>query len=186
MKIRCFEENDIKPIYELLKNELGYEVDYSLFVLRVQEMIKNNYLIYVACIENKVVGFIGIEVSYVFELPKQIMRVNALAIDKNYQNKGIGKQLIQKVEKLHQEEIELEILRSLGKVTNQRTIADEIGYSAGKVNYVLKKLVEKGLVKVDRFVNSKSKVQYKYLLTPEGIKEKIAITEKFIQIKKEE
>ena len=99
MKIRCFEENDIKPIYELLKNELGYEVDYSLFVLRVQEMIKNNYLIYVACIENKVVGFIGIEVSYVFELPKQIMRVNALAIDKNYQNKGIGKQLIQKVEK---------------------------------------------------------------------------------------
>ena len=85
MKIRCFEENDIKPIYELLKNELGYEVDYSLFVLRVQEMIKNNYLIYVACIENKVVGFIGIEVSY--------------AIDKNYQNKGIGKQLIQKVEK---------------------------------------------------------------------------------------
>ena len=88
MKIRCFEENDIKPIYELLKNELGYEVDYSLFVLRVQEMIKNNYLIYVACIENKVVGFIGIEVSYVFELPKQIMRVNALAIDKNYQNKN--------------------------------------------------------------------------------------------------
>lgn len=69
---------------------------------------------------------------------------------------------------MHQEEIELEILKSLGKVTSQRTIADEIGYSAGKVNYVLKKLVEKGLVKVDRFVNSKSKVQYKYLLTPEG------------------
>lgn len=59
MKIRCFEENDIKTIYELLKNELGYEVDYSLFILRVQEMIKNNYLIYVDCIENKVVGFIG-------------------------------------------------------------------------------------------------------------------------------
>ena len=85
-----------------------------------------------------------------------------------------------------QEEIELEVLRTLGKVTNQRTIGEELGYSAGKVNYVLKKLVENGLVKVDRFLNSKSKVQYKYLLTPEGIKEKIAITEKFIQIKKEE
>ena len=85
-----------------------------------------------------------------------------------------------------QEEIELEVLRTLGKVTNQRTIGEEIGYSAGKVNYVLKKLAEKGLVKVDRFVNSKSKVQYKYLLTPEGIKEKIAITEKFNKIKKEE
>lgn len=87
---------------------------------------------------------------------------------------------------MHQEEIELEILKSLGKVTSQRSIADEIGYSAGKVNYVLKKLVEKGLVKVDRFVNSKSKVQYKYLLTPEGIKEKITLTDKFIEIKKEE
>lgn len=91
-----------------------------------------------------------------------------------------------KGKKLHQEEIELEVLRSIGKVTSQRTIGDEIGYSAGKVNYVLKKLVEKGLVKVDRFVNSKSKVQYKYLLTPEGIKEKITLTDKFIEIKKEE
>ena len=65
---------------------------------------------------------------------------------------------------MHQEEIELEILKSLGKVTSQRTIADEIGYSAGKVNYVLKKLVEKGLVKVDRFVNSKTlEATQKYL-----------------------
>ncbi|MBD3797388.1 MAG: MarR family EPS-associated transcriptional regulator [Campylobacterales bacterium] len=87
---------------------------------------------------------------------------------------------------MHSEEIKLEILRSLGKVTNQRLIAQNIGYSVGKVNYVLNKLIEKGLVKVERFVNSKNKIQYKYLLTTQGIKEKIAITEKFIQIKKEE
>ena len=87
---------------------------------------------------------------------------------------------------MHQEEIELQVLRSLGKVTSQRTIGKELGYSAGKVNYVLKKLVEKGLVKVDRFVNSDSKIQYKYLLTLTGIKEKIALTDKFIEIKKEE
>lgn len=87
---------------------------------------------------------------------------------------------------MHPEEIELEVLRSLGKVTSQRSIADEIGYSVGKVNYILKKLIEKGLVKADRFVNSKNKIQYKYLLTPQGIKQKIAITEKFIQIKQKE
>ncbi|MBD3795826.1 MAG: MarR family EPS-associated transcriptional regulator [Epsilonproteobacteria bacterium] len=87
---------------------------------------------------------------------------------------------------MHSEEIELEILRSLGKVTNQRLIAQNIGYSVGKVNYVLNKLIEKGLVKVEKFVHSKNKIQYKYLLTTQGIKEKIAITEKFIQIKKEE
>lgn len=87
---------------------------------------------------------------------------------------------------MHQEEIELQVLRSLGKVTSQRTIGKELGYSAGKVNYVLKKLVEKSLVKVDRFVNSDNKIQYKYLLTPSGIKEKITLTDKFIEIKKEE
>ncbi|WP_417334636.1 MarR family EPS-associated transcriptional regulator [Halarcobacter sp.] len=87
---------------------------------------------------------------------------------------------------MHQEEIELEVLRSIGKVTSQRTIADKIGYSVGKVNYVLKKLVEKGFVKADRFVNSDNKIQYKYLLTTDGIKQKVLITEKFIKIKKEE
>ena len=87
---------------------------------------------------------------------------------------------------MHQDEIELQVLRSIGKVTSQRTIADEIGYSVGKVNYVLKKLIEKGLVKADRFVNSDKKLQYKYLLTEKGIKEKVDITQRFIDRKKAE
>ena len=87
---------------------------------------------------------------------------------------------------MNQEEIELKILRSVDKITTQRTIADEIGYSLGKVNYVLKNLIDKGLIKTQRFVNSENKIQYKYLLTPKGIKEKIEITEKFIAIKKAE
>ena len=58
---------------------------------------------------------------------------------------------------MNQEEIELKILRSVDKVTSQRTIADEIGYSLGKVNYVLKNLIDKGLIKTQRFVNSKIK-----------------------------
>ncbi len=87
---------------------------------------------------------------------------------------------------MNQEEIELQVLRSVDKITSQRTIADEIGYSLGKVNYVLKNLIDKGLIKTQRFVNSENKIQYKYLLTPKGIKEKIEITEKFIAIKKAE
>ena len=66
---------------------------------------------------------------------------------------------------MNQEEIELKILRSVDKVTSQRTIADEIGYSLGKVNYVLKNLIDKGLIKTQRFVNSENKIQYKYLYT---------------------
>lgn len=84
------------------------------------------------------------------------------------------------------EEAELAILRSVDKVTNQKSIAAEIGYSVGKVNYVLNGLIEKGLIKAERFINSKQKQKYKYLLTEQGFKEKVALTEKFIERKKKE
>lgn len=83
-------------------------------------------------------------------------------------------------------EVDLLVLRSVGKVTTQQNIAQEIGYSVGKVNFVLKALVAKGLVKAEKFANNKNKKQYKYLLTEEGLKEKITLTEKFIERKKEE
>ena len=83
-------------------------------------------------------------------------------------------------------ETEFEILKRTGKVTSQRAIANDIGYSVGKVNYILKKLASKGLVKIERFVTSEKKAQYRYLLTEKGIKEKITLTEKFIQVKKQE
>merc|ERR1711879_451388 len=85
-----------------------------------------------------------------------------------------------------QEEIELEILKNITHTQNQKSMAEEIGYSVGKVNYILKGLIQKGLIKSEKFLNSNNKVQYKYLLTEEGIKEKIDITEKFIKRKKEE
>ena len=84
------------------------------------------------------------------------------------------------------QELELQVLRYAERSNSQRSMADSIGYSVGKVNYVLKALMEKGLIKAERFINSKNKVQYKYLLTEQGIKEKIALTEKYIEIKKRE
>ncbi len=84
------------------------------------------------------------------------------------------------------EEAELAILKSVDKITNQRNIANEIGYSVGKVNYVLNGLIEKGLIKAEKFINSKQKQKYKYLLTEKGIKEKVDITQRFIERKKAE
>ncbi|PLY14345.1 MAG: MarR family EPS-associated transcriptional regulator [Sulfurimonas sp.] len=84
------------------------------------------------------------------------------------------------------EELELSILRSLGRVTTQKTLADELGYSVGKINYVLKALGAKGLLKVENFYNNQNKKQYRYLLTPKGLEEKISLTQKFIKRKKEE
>ncbi|MDD3056475.1 MAG: MarR family EPS-associated transcriptional regulator [Aliarcobacter sp.] len=87
---------------------------------------------------------------------------------------------------MNQEEIELEILKNTGKVISHKTLAEEVGYSVGKVNYVLRGLIEKGLIKAERFINSDKKLQYKYLLTEKGIKEKVDITQRFIDRKKAE
>jgi len=84
------------------------------------------------------------------------------------------------------EELELSILRSLNKVTSQKSLAKELGHSVGKINYVLKALGDKGLLKIENFYNNKNKLQYKYLLTEEGMNEKITLTKKFIARKKKE
>ncbi|MDD2384948.1 MAG: MarR family EPS-associated transcriptional regulator [Sulfurospirillaceae bacterium] len=80
----------------------------------------------------------------------------------------------------------LAVLRAACGHTTQRDIASSIGYSVGKVNYILKALIEKGLIKIENFSNSTNKKNYKYLLTEQGIKEKIILTEKFIERKKKE
>jgi len=69
---------------------------------------------------------------------------------------------------------------------NQRTLAQKLGFSVGKTNYILKALVDKGLIKVERFSQNRNKIGYCYALTPTGLKERIKLTEKFIQIKQSE
>jgi len=66
---------------------------------------------------------------------------------------------------------------------SQREITKTIGISVGKTNYVIKTLIEKGLVKTSRFLNSKNKWAYRYILTPKGIKQKARITRDFIKRK---
>ncbi len=81
---------------------------------------------------------------------------------------------------------QLQVLRHITDDTSQPKIAKKIGYSVGKVNFIIKALAQKGLLKIENFSNSKDKLKYKYLLTDEGMKEKISLTKKFIQRKKAE
>lgn len=87
---------------------------------------------------------------------------------------------------MQNEELTLSVLRNIENLKSQQSLANELGLSVGKVNYVLKALIEKGFIKAENFFANKNKNQYKYLLTEQGIKEKIDITEKFIKRKKEE
>ena len=90
--------------------------------------------------------------------------------------------------KINNSEEELEILRQIEENPNltQRQIADHLGLSLGKINYLIKALLEKGVVKVDNFKRSDNKLGYLYLLTREGVERKRKLTLLFIQRKSEE
>ena len=66
---------------------------------------------------------------------------------------------------------------------SQRGIAEQMGFSLGKVNYCIKALTEVGFIKCKRFLNHKNKSGYLYILTPKGLSEKTALTKRFLQKK---
>ena len=78
-----------------------------------------------------------------------------------------------------------EILRILedNQKISQREISASLGISLGKVNFLLKALIDKGIVKSRNFKNSKNKRAYAYFLTPEGIEEKAKLTINFFKRK---
>lgn len=69
---------------------------------------------------------------------------------------------------------------------SQRDLARELGVSLGRTNFCLKALIDVGLLKVTNFRNSRNKLAYMYLLTPNGVKEKTLITERFLKLKMQE
>ena len=79
----------------------------------------------------------------------------------------------------------LAILEANPAIT-QRALAVTLGVSLGRVNYGLRSLVEKGLIKVNNFKQSETKLTYAYLLTPKGVMEKSALTKAFLARKMQE
>lgn len=88
--------------------------------------------------------------------------------------------------------IETEEMLILMRVINenpqmtQRDLSSRLGLSLGKINFLIKSLIERGFIKADNFKNSNNKISYLYLLTPAGIEEKTKITYRFLKRKMEE
>ena len=80
------------------------------------------------------------------------------------------------------------ILREIQKKPNssQRELAKELGFSLGKLNYCLKALQNKGLIKIQNFKNNPKKIYYLYILTPKGISTKTKLTINFMKKKMKE
>jgi EPS-associated MarR family transcriptional regulator len=66
---------------------------------------------------------------------------------------------------------------------SQRKLANELGVSVGKINYCVRALIVKGLVKVNNFKRSPNKKAYLYLLTQKGLEEKTKLTASFLKRK---
>ena len=87
-----------------------------------------------------------------------------------------------------QEDTNFRVMRLLQENPDltQRELAERLGVSVGGINYCLKALMEKGLVKMKNFAHSRNKFGYAYVLTPSVVAEKAAITHRFLQRKMEE
>ena len=70
--------------------------------------------------------------------------------------------------------------------SSQREMAEELGFSLGKLNYCLKALKQKGLVKIRNFQKNPKKLNYFYVLTPAGLAQKTKLTINFMKRKMKE
>ena len=86
---------------------------------------------------------------------------------------------------MNKRDIRLDLLRKLesNPQYTQRELSKEMGVSLGKVNYCLKKLTQKGSIKLTNFTHNPNKMGYVYLLTPSGIEEKSRLTLSFLKRK---
>jgi EPS-associated MarR family transcriptional regulator len=85
-------------------------------------------------------------------------------------------------------EIQYRVLNQLDNDPHmtQRQLADVLGVSLGKTNYVVKALIDVGWLKLGNFRRSNNKMGYAYLLTPAGVVEKAVITKRFLVRKRQE
>tara|TARA_Y100001970_G_scaffold293970_1_gene445211 strand:- start:4985 stop:5293 length:309 start_codon:yes stop_codon:yes gene_type:complete len=87
------------------------------------------------------------------------------------------------------EQDHFEVLRRIkdNPQTSQRELANELGFSLGKLNYCLKALQNKGFVKLQNFQKQSNKINYlRYIITPKGISERTKLTIKFMKKKMKE
>lgn len=82
-----------------------------------------------------------------------------------------------------QEDAQYRILRVLEEdpALSQRQIANVLGFSLGRLNYSLRALLDRGLIKVGNFRKSDRKISYAYLLTPQGAAEKAMLAARFLR-----
>ena len=96
--------------------------------------------------------------------------------------------IVQNMNKKRDNQDHFNVMREIQKrpKTSQRDLAQNLGFSLGKLNYCLKALKQKGLIKIKNFEENPNKLNYIYVLTPKGISEKTKLTFNFMKRKMQE
>ncbi len=89
---------------------------------------------------------------------------------------------------MKKEELSYKVLKTFEEEPeiSQRKLSKKFNISLGMMNYLVKELVKKGLVKMERFRKNPNKKVYRYILTPKGMEEKARLTYHFLKRKMEE
>ena len=99
MEIQVFRNDYVSDICILINQELGYNVsEHDLINQLVQMWKENNYAVFIAVENQKVIGFIGLQLCLAFEIPGKIVRIIALAVSHEFQRRGVGSKLLRQAE----------------------------------------------------------------------------------------
>ena len=142
MIIRKCEVSDIKSVYELIKNELGYhDISESEVLKRFEKMCSlDEYSVLVAEIDGSVYGFVSMVREFTLEVDGEFLRIIGLAVNSAYQRKGIGAKLLEEVERIAAEQkMGVITLSSNFKRTEAHKFYESQGYL--KTSYTFKKFL---------------------------------------------
>lgn len=87
-----------------------------------------------------------------------------------------------------EQQLALSVLRLMSERPDmtQRQLAESLGVSLGKTNFIVRAVLSRGWVKAENFRRSNHKLGYIYVLTPQGIAQRLRLTQTFIARKEQE
>ena len=95
--IRKIKIDDCEEVRIICVEELGYECEKDLIETRINELDENREAVYVAETDNRIIGFVHVE-KYKLLYSEDMVNILGLAVAKNYQRCGFGKNLLKKAE----------------------------------------------------------------------------------------
>ncbi|MER2227197.1 MAG: GNAT family N-acetyltransferase [Carnobacterium sp.] len=134
IRVRNMQLTDAEAINLMNTESLGYDISIEMTKTQMEKLLlnPNHHIFYIAEEEELVVGYVHAEL-YETLYSEPMLNVLALAINQNYQQRGIGKQLMQRIEQVANERDLVGVRLNSGETrTGAHKFYESIGYSSDK------------------------------------------------------